>query len=1025
MFFRLFFFLLCLVPFGLQAQDLQTTSQKASEAYRAGRYQEAQALFKHIVDTHAEKAKTLYGPRFGFFFFRKGMCELRLASQAQQQRKKDQMKKWFDLAASSFKACYKDFPNGAKNMPESTNVAWMASLQYWAEACMGSEQYGEALTHYEEFLKKRDKTKQTEQLRPTAGDFQINLAICNFLKEKPNISTGVRYFEKALKSKEILKTSSSAIVNGFLAFSNAVIEQKKEKDLVDFLARNKSLIVMDTYRMYRFIPTFLNLANKAIREEMYQAAFALYSLIPSSNEVAEDMQSIIASLPQRKGIRDGNELIYIDRINQQLTSLQMQIKKGNPYDVNILMALSFLHNQVNNQRGVYGALQQIEENYPKNTSREANLYNLVRVSSLIGEIFKTEHYGQRFLKIYPNSKYAPEVRRMMLSSLFFGGEYEKCLEVAESVIHTLPENTVQHDICLFVLGGSHFYLGHFKDADTYLKQSLKMYPKGKFAMNAKYFYGSNLTRLQYWKKAAEILDAFLKEYPEEGKNPYLAAALFDRANCHFTEKEYEQALALIQRLEDNFSHNPVMPSAYDVKGNILESKGDSQGAIASYKKALETAENSQNRFIAAEALNYLIGLLGQEKIDGKSNPNLKDVLPWYDKFLKEYPDSVYKPQVVVFGMPAMRAANREKEGLENIQRAIVELSTKPNQMFIEETINAYSKAFLAMKGNTPEKLRKVYYNFPGLDFSNKRTLALLRIALIGVYETQLKEAKNKKDEQMVMRLNAGISSLFRDLKSEFNPKELVNTVLLRVGDYLREKTASPKQALPYYEELISREDDFGKLPARLGIADILGQSPAKSDKQKAIKELEDLLSRLKDNKEIREKALYLLITIPSQSGDWDLCEKYARLYLKERHSKHDAEVSYLFAKSFDKRKLYEDALANYGNIAVRYRGYIKLSAPSVKRILEIMWDRNLPKGAKVNGKSLSMSDRQAAYQTIGYPYIKGAQNMIKASKEVSDEDKALILEVDKLIKRFESSGSIKNMDQVRAEEAERKRRGGR
>ena len=247
--------------------------------------------------------------------------------------------------------------------------------------------------------------------------------------------------------------------------------------------------------------------------------------------------------------------------------------------------------------------------------------------------------------------------------------------------------------------------------------------------------------------------------------------------------------------------------------------------------------------------------------------------------------------------------------------------------------------------------------------------------------------------------------------------------MLRVGDYLREKTSAPKQAIPYYEELLSRPDKFGEFKALLGIADVLGRSDNLAENKKAIASLEEVKKRAKDDEKIQETSLFRLVEINAKIGDWAACEKKARQYLEEKHSKKSAEVSYIFALSFDKRNMVEDALANYGLVFSRYMGYIRISAPAVKRVLEIMWDRNLAAGQQVGDTTLKKGDRQAAYEDIGSKYISATRRIRENNKNVTDDEKEVWDEVAAMVKGYEASGQVKTMEQVREEEQEARRRG--
>ncbi|NWK57103.1 tetratricopeptide repeat protein [Verrucomicrobiaceae bacterium N1E253] len=1002
------------------AQDLNTQMSNANKAWEAGQYDKCQALFERIVKNYGGRAPMLYGPKFGVIYYRKGLTELKLANIAKRGNNQDDAAKWFEKATESFKMCYEKFPNGAPGMAQTTNTAHKAALQRWAEASMGIGEYKKAIDLYKKFLKEREKR---DKILPTPGGFYINLAICHFLMDEPKIAEGIRHFETALKNKETMKTSDSGIVAAFLALSQAVIANDDEQAMVDFLNKNRADITLEPYQMLEYIPVLLKLAGNALESKMYKAAFGLYALIPGSDDVIQDIDARVAQLGGRRGIKDGLNLIELERLKSGKAKLQKRQSDGISHDAQTLTAMAYLQDNAGNQRGVYGVLEQLEFYYPKCKKREDNLFNLVRVSSLIGEIFDTEEYGSRFLKDFPESDHCESVRRMMLSSLFFGGEYKKSLEVSSYMIDKVEPGTEQHDICLFVLGGSHFYLGNFKEAQPFLDQHVKEYPESKFVMHSEYFQGSNLTRLQYWDKAAELLDAFLEKYPEPVKNIYLPNALYDRANCHFSESEYPPALTIIERLESEFGQSVVIDMAYNMKGNIYESTAKRDEAERYYLMAIDVAEKRNNRLVAGEALSYLVGMLGQEKIDKKPNPRIKDAVPHYDKFMTTYPSSPYKPQVVVYGMPAMKAVGREDEGLENLQGVISNLAGLQNQMFLEECVNAYSKAFLEKQGNTPEMLKEFYYNFPGIDISNKRVLALLRIATIGVYESEIQKAIAEKDDVKRRRYEQDIQTLFKDLRSEFNPKDLTNFVLLKVGDNLREKTSTPKLAVPYYEELLSRDDTFGQFKARLGIADVLGYSDSIEDNKKAITQLTEVYERAKDDEATQEKALFRLVEINAKVGDWKACEERARQYLKEKHNKKAAMVSYLFAVSFDKRNMTEDALAYYGMVYSRYTGYLTISAPSVKRVMEIMWNRDLKKGAMVGkgdeAKPLTIDDRQAAYSEIGWKYIASTRRIREENKKVTDEEKALWDEVAALVKEYESSGLVKTVEELKAERTRR------
>lgn len=1001
----------------VNAQDLNTQMKKANEAWAAGKYAENQAIFENIVKVYGPRAPMLYGPRFGVMHYRKGLSELKLSNLSKRANNPEDAAKWAGKAAESFSICYEKFPTGAKGMAKTKNAAHKASLQRWAEACMGLGDYKKANDLYKKYLKEPGKDK----MLPTPGGFRVNRAICNFLMQDANIEEGIRLFETALKNKVKMQTTEGSIVAGFLALSQAVIAKKNEQAMVDFLNKNRSDLSLEPYKMLEFTPVFLKLAGSALKAKMYVAAFALYAMIPSSDDIIQDIKVRIAQLGDRPGIKDGQNIIELDRLKADLKKIKKRQSDGISHDAQILSAMAFLHNGVGNQRGVYGAFDQLERYYKKSKKREGNLFNLVRVSSLIGDIASTTEYGNRYMKAFPESANIESVRRLMLSTLFFTGKYKDSLALSESVIDTLEPGSEQHDMCLFVRGGSHFYLGNYAEAKEFLDQHVADYPESKFNKHSEYFQASNLTRLQEWDEAASQLEAFIEKYPGSAENMYLSNALFDLASCHYSNGKYPEAMTIIERIETDFADSAVVNMSYNMRGNILESESNPEEAEKNYKLALEGAQNRGQKLVAAEALSYLVGMYGAPSQDKKPNPRMKEAVPYYDIFMKNYPDAPYRPQVTIFGISAMQDVGRGDEGLKNLQDTITGLAAKENPRYLEESINAYSDAFLLKKGNTPRMLKDIYYSFPGVAEDNQRVHALLRIAIIGVYEDLIKDALVNKDEDAQMRYDAGIKVLFKDLKGKFNPADLSNSALIRIGDYLREKTSAPEQSTPYYKEILNRDDKTGAVKARLGIADVKGRSDSVADNKEAVAQLAEVVKLSKDDRETEEKALFRLVEVNAKIGDWAGCEKSARQYLDGKHTKKAAIVSYLFAQSFDKRKMVDDALANYASVYARYTGYLAISAPSVKRVMELLWERDLKAGAVVGKMTLEVDDRQNAYSGIGAKYIESTRRIRETNNKITEEEIAAWDAVAALVKQYEGSGQVKTVEQLKEERLKNRR----
>lgn len=945
----------------------------------AAKWNEALTLLRQATKTFDGRAMQLFGPKFGWFWYHQGFCELKLNK--------------YEEAAKSFQTCYDKYPN--KQGAENINTYHKKSLLKWGEAAQGTEDYDTAIKQYKKFLAEHDRTRDTFP----KGAFYINMAVCHFKSGK--IAGGTENLQIAIKNKNTFPTPPAGIMAGFQAFCEASIAKKDEAAMLDFLKKHRSDITFLPWESQPYSPVFMNLAGKAMKTDLKRVAFELYGLVPSSVEAEDSLQTAIRSLGDtNQVIPDGATIYQKKALEKQLEQSRARTKEGKLPEVTALAATAFIHEQNGNIRGAYGAYEMLElyhSNSPKD-KRENYLYQLVRTSSLVGRVLETEKEGQKFLKLFPGSQYEESVRSLMLTGLFFNGEYELCLEVAAPMEAQLPKGSKQHDICLHVLGGSYFYTAQFDKAIEPLQRHVKEYPESQFKVAAQYFDASNYAQLQIWDKAANLLDKFLKAYPNPKENNYLPFALYDRGNCHFAEEEYPEALDRLNRVETEFPDASNREMVFNLKGNILQTQGNKEEAKEYYNRALTLAERKQNDIVSGESLYYLVGLLGEEKGEA-----LADAIPFYDKFWEQYGDnSPYKAQVAVAGMPALIAAERSEEGLDRLQGVISQLAKIPGAYGLEEAINSYTKFYLDTPGNKEESLKDVYYSFPGISPEDKAAQALLRIALIGVFEDKGKAAVKGDNANDVSKANAMIKVLFADLKQDFDLKSLSNFILVSVGDYLREKTASPKQAVPYYQEVLGRTDQSYRFPARFGLADVFGRSNSETENIKAVEQLLAVFTNSTDNKQ-QEQALYRAVEVLGKLGQWEDAKKRAKQFLDPElnYNKFAPFVSFVLAQSYDNLGETENALITYFQVYSSYRGLIKVSAPSLKRYMELLWERNKASTDK------TPADRQFGYET-GYKFIKATEKII-AGPRIPDEEKDLWKEVQSLVRTYEANPSIKKI----------------
>lgn len=962
-------------PVKAQGLNIGEMVKESETAMNEGRWQDAHAILTDAVGAQGGNPKVhmmVFGPRFGLLHYRKGITEVRLGL--------------WDEALQSFEKCYRDYPNDPER-PDNRNQMRNLALLRWAEAAMGKGAWQLALDQFSKF----DQEKQPND-RYNRGRFHTDKATCHF--HLGNISEGVESLEIAINNKVAFDTPETAIIVSFQSLVTAVIQEKNEQVLVDFIENNRGGLTISPFRMHQFLQVFLKLAGDSFNAEMRHAAVLLYQFVPPTQIAIEDARAVLDSLGGARGLRAGGETLVAAEMEAAIDHLtKLKSDKAAPQTIK-LAALAFIHEDNGNLRGAYVAYRLLERHYPHAGRREHNLYNLVRLASILGEIDTTEAEANKFVRAFPDSEYIPTVRRLMLSSLFFNGNYAECVQIAASMLPTLEENTPEHDLCLFVLAGSYFYTDEYDQAKPLLDQHVEAYPESQFVTSARYFQASNEARLQFWQRAGSLLDQFITDFPEPGENAYLPSALFDRVTVHYAEEQNELALKVIDRLVTEFPDSPVVEQTLTLKGNILQSDGELEEATEAYLKALELAEARNNTDIAGDAVYYLSNVHTERISEDQNDPNAVKAVEYAERFWKDFAtSSPLKTKMAVVQMKPLGNLGRFREGLERLQVVISEMARTPEAVGLEEAINSYTEAYL--KEYSLEQLREHYYNFPEIRVSDRAARALLRIAVIGAYE---KHGSQSDDPAVKTEAEGTVRALFQELKTDFNPTELTNFILVKLGDYLRNNTAAPREALTYYDEVLNRPDQSYRFDALVGRADILGSSNVPADMARAIEDFERIYRDSQDRKQ-QEFSLMRIVQIHLAKGDYDKTAASARRYLSsDEHNfrQYTGRVSLMLAESFDRADKKNDAISMYLKVWSAFLGEIRVSAPAMKRWMELNWALNRPAAGD------SPADRQGAYNG-GKQYIMQTERL---KGNMTPAELAIWEEVEALVRTYEANPSI-------------------
>jgi tetratricopeptide (TPR) repeat protein len=961
-------------PANAQGMNIGEMLKESEAAMNQGRWQDAHAILTDAVAAQGGNPQVhmiVFGPRFGLLQYRKGLTEIRLGL--------------WEEAIASFEKCYRDYPNDP-GRPDNRNHMRNLALLRSAEAAMGMGSWQLAIDQSKKF----EQEKQPND-RYNRGRFHTNMATCYF--QLANVSEGIEHLEIAINNKVAFDTPESAIIGSFQSLVTAVIQERNEQTLVDFINKNRAGLTVSPYRMHPFLQVFLKLAGDAFNAEMRHSALLLYQFVPPTQLSIEDARALLGQLGGAHGLSAGGERLVASEIEAAIESLAALQASENSPEMIKLAALAVIHEGQGNLRGAFAAYRLLETNHVNSARREHNLYNLVRLASILGEIDITEAEATKFVQTFPESDYIPTVRRLMLSSLFFNGNYPACIQIATNMLPTLEANTPEHDLCLFVLAGSYFYTGEYDLAKPLLDQHVEAYPESQFVSSARYFQASNEARLQFWQRAGRLLDDFIAAFPNPSENVYYVMALFDRVTVHYAEEQNEPALAIIERIITEFPDSPVVEQTLTLKGNILQSDGELEMATEAYLKALELAESRNNSDIAGDAVYFLANVYTERITEDSNDPNAVKAVEYAERYWKEFAAfSPMKSQMAVVQMKPLGNLGRFREGLERLQTVISEIARTPEAFGLEEAINSYTEAYL--QEYTLDQLREHYYNFPDIRVSDRAARALLRIAVIGAYE---KHARQTEDPAEQTAAQGTVRALFQELKTDFNPAELTNFILVKLGDYLR-NLAAPREALVYYEEVLGRTDQSYRFDALLGRADILGSSNDRAEMARAIEDF-DRVYRDSQDRQQREFSLMRIVQINLAIGDFDKAAESARRYLsRDEHSfnVYTGRVSLMLAESFDLAGKKNDAISMYLKVWSAFLGEIRVSAPAMKRWMQLNWELNRP------AEGDNPADRQGAYNG-GKSYVMQTERL---RPQMTPAELVAWEEVEALVRQYEANPSV-------------------
>lgn len=879
-------------------QTAEEATLKAVGLMRKGQWENAHKMFEAIIGEWGNDSYYKNLPAFGTVYYNKGFCEMKL--------------KRYDDAVASFKTCHEDYKGVQKEdgTAAQPNVYEKTAVFQWAAAEQYQENWDEAIKRYLQF-KGLDPLPTKDHFNPAI--FSLNLGIC--YAKKDDRAEAEKSISSAFNLAPRYGVNTSALWPGFLAVLESYVRAEKETDTEGasaFVDKFGPPLLTEPLVHGYYSSRVLKLAQDAVGSGLLGLGWRLYGLVPKTADV------LLAGK-----LADPSETSAAEK--HALKTFEENLAKGEPLEIATYFGLSKLYEAVGNVRAQFAIYDHMGTHFTKTQYRPSILYLATKTASDIGEMGDAQQHGLTFLDEFPDHELAPDVSALLLSSMFFNGEYERCIEIAGDLRPKFALGSAQRDLPDFVYAGSLYYLGRYKEAQPEIDSHVENYPESPYKENSTYYQASNLLKLYEWQRAAQLLDEWLKVY-EPQESALLDVAYLDRATCYFALSTPQndgnaKALDLAGRIVENFPQSSVLDRAHSLRGDVQQNEANFEAAETSYQAAITIAEEEDHFITAAAARMQLVPVAAaQEKH--------QEAIDHYDTFFAKYPESVYAPNAAVGALQSFKEAapQRVDEVLDRIKKIIVRLGQTNDSDAVERTLNAYTN-FLLKEKKAPEVI-DILDKFPN-ELGLKTLDAWLLITKIGIIEERLQD-----DARMAARVKV----YYESLENDFEKEELGDFILYQLGAKVAE--SNPMRAREWFQQVAASDDPEMAMRAQLQLARIGANSADRSLQDEAMSDLIRIRGNMGENAEVLSIATLTLARLYHDREKWTEANKEWRTYMENKSFREArSEALFKLGESFEKLGKKDEALVSYQQLVVLYAGQLDLSAEAVMRIAKIVWER--------------------------------------------------------------------------------------
>ncbi|MEM6916302.1 MAG: tetratricopeptide repeat protein, partial [Verrucomicrobiota bacterium] len=764
---------------GQDDESIEGLYQKAVEQNMSGQIAEASATFEKLFSLVGNEEVLFedYGSQAGGFFFDYGLTLL------PQQRWEDARKAFKTCVDSDEIAERVESPIQSENARKSLA---MFQLGY-CEAQLGNHE--EALKLYDAYMESGPSAQEIEQVYST-----FKLRYGTSLMKVGRDAEGIASIQELFDTREENNVPPQALVSGLLQLGLSWVEKasaasgdevaiERISDAANaFLDQNQAMLSLSPLDKYRFgfYDQLRVLGFEASKVGLYPFSLRLFAMVPTLQDVKEDIDLALARLPLGSGVPSQYQQL-IDRI---AVAEQAEFHP----DAETLRLIATCYDRIGNARAARVVYWHLASQYPDIdvTARGEILHEASRLSSILGDYSAAQYFGEVFNQDVPeDNPLKNNVSSFMLQSLFAAEDYDQVTSIAEQVRERYEPGAPERELADSYYSLALFTTQQYEKAAEPMSEYVTNFPEGQTREMVMYFRGTNSLFLGKNREAAENVEDFLKSYPESEE--YLDGALADLAVARFNLEDYPASIAASDRLEE------ARPDSVNL-GRTLNLEGDSHLIQAGSLKAKEQAEQRAEwetlaldsylaAFEAAQAAlavepereDYHKGIaseaLWKSADQYYTTGEIELGIAQYDKFFPDFAGTRWEPQISVFSLEHLEGVGRGEEALKQVEKMILLLGNKPPEeqdlTLLRQAIGSYAQASVRIRG--VEDTLATQDNFPGIDPANQALLTWLKIQQVIVL--QQSRSQMEKDSAEYAAVETRIGKVFDDLK-KFDIRQL-------------------------------------------------------------------------------------------------------------------------------------------------------------------------------------------------------------------------------------------------------------